>query len=157
MVRNSGFRAALVGGSIAGALDILFALTFAAANGTMPVRLLQTVASGALGDSAYAGGTAAALLGLCLHFALSYLWALSFVAVASRNALLLQIPVLTGALFGIAVFLAMNLAVLPLSAFPHPVTFRQPGVTFDLISHMFLFGVPIAIAAAAAIRRRDTT
>jgi uncharacterized membrane protein YagU involved in acid resistance len=155
MVRNSGFRAVLVGGSIAGALDILFALTFAAVNGTMPVLLLQTVASGVLGDPAYAGGTTVAFLGLCLHFALSYLWALSFVAVASRNTQLLKIPVLTGALFGIAVFFVMNLVVLPLSAFPHIVTFKQPAVTFDLISHMFLFGVPIAIAAAAAIRRKD--
>jgi hypothetical protein len=38
--------------------------------------------------------------------------------------------VLTGALFGIAVFFVMNLVVLPLSAFPHIVTFKQPAVTF---------------------------
>jgi hypothetical protein len=66
-------RAVLVGGSIAGALDILFALSFAAANGMAPERLLQTVASGLLGEDAYAGGAPTALLGLAAHFALSYL------------------------------------------------------------------------------------
>jgi hypothetical protein len=36
MTRTSGIRAVLVGGSIAGALDILFALTFAAVEGVGP-------------------------------------------------------------------------------------------------------------------------
>ena len=46
----------LIGGSIAGALDILFALTNAAVNGMVPRQLLQVVASGLLGQEAYAGG-----------------------------------------------------------------------------------------------------
>lgn len=150
---NPRLRAVLVGGSIAGALDILYALTYAAVNGTMPMRLLQVVASGLLGESAYQGGMPAAFLGLCLHFGLSYLWAMGFIAIAFRCARLVDRPVLAGALFGIGVFWVMNLVVLPLSAFPHPVTFRQPGATLDLLSHMFLFGVPIARAAATAIRK----
>ncbi len=155
MIENPRFRAVLVGGSIAGALDILYALTFAAVNGTMPMRLLQVVASGLLGETAYEGGMPVAFLGLCLHFGLSYLWAMCFVAVALRYARLVQRPALTGAVFGIGVFLVMNLVVLPLSAFPHPVTFRQPGATLDLLSHMFLFGVPIARAAASAMRNES--
>jgi hypothetical protein len=154
MIGNSRFRAVIVGGTIAGALDILFALTFAAVNGTAPMRLLQVVASGALGKSAYEGGIAAALLGLCLHFGLSYLWAAGFVAGAFRHAQLVRRPALAGALFGIGVYLAMNLIVLPLSAFPHAVTFKQPAATLDLLSHMILFGVPIAVAAASAVRTR---
>lgn len=153
MIQDPRFRAALVGGSIAGALDILYALTFAAVNGTMPMRLLQIVASGLLGESAYEGGMPVAVLGICLHFGLSYLWAMGFVAVAFRYGRLVHRPALTGALFGVGVFLVMNLVVLPLSAFPHPVTFKQPGATLDLLSHMFLFGVPIARAAATAMRK----
>ena len=45
---SSRLRAVLTGGTIAGTLDILFALTFAAANGVGPVQLLQNVASGLL-------------------------------------------------------------------------------------------------------------
>jgi hypothetical protein len=155
MIQDPRFRAVLVGGSIAGALDILYALTFAAVNGTMPMRLLQIVASGLLGESAYEGGVPAALLGLFLHFGLSYLWAICFVAAAFRHARLVHRPALAGPLFGIGVFLVMNLVVLPLSAFPHPVAFRQPGATLDLLSHMLLFGLPIARAAASAIRNES--
>jgi uncharacterized membrane protein YagU involved in acid resistance len=154
MNRPSRIRAVLVGGSIAGALDILFALTFAAVEGVGPARLLQTVASGLLGESAYDGGIPAAVLGFTTHFGLSYGWAAFFIAVASRIPRLVERPLLSGALFGVVVFFAMRLVLLPLSAFPHPVTFRPLAATLDLLSHMFLFGLPIALAAAKAINPR---
>ena len=145
-------RAVLVGGTIAGTLDILFALTFAAVNGVPPVRLLQTVASGLLGEAAYSGGVPAAALGLAGHFGMSYLWAALFVVIAVRLPKLTLRPVIAGAIFGVIVFFAMRLVVLPLSAFPHPVTFKPLSAGLDLLSHMFLFGVPIALAAA---RRKE--
>jgi uncharacterized membrane protein YagU involved in acid resistance len=61
-------------------------------------------------------------------------------------------PILAGAFFGILVFFTMRLVVLPLSAFPHPVSFKPVSAGLDLLSHMFLFGVPIALAAA---RRKE--
>ena len=145
-------RAVLTGGTVGGALDLLFALVFAAYNGVAPVRLLQTIASGALGDEAFTGGTATAILGLVCHFALSYLWALLFVAVTLRVPRLLHRPLVVGAAFGVLVFLCMRLVVLPLSAFPRPVSFEPLATTLDLLSHMFLFGVPIAAAASKAFR-----
>ena len=51
----------------------------------------------------------------------------------------------------------MRLVVLPLSAFPHPVSFKPLSAGLDLLSHMFLFGLPIALAAAKAIRPREAT
>ncbi len=152
MIGNSRLRAVLIGGTIGGTLDILFALTFAAVNGVGPVQLLQTVASGLLGEEAYAGGAPAAALGLAGHFIMSYLWAALFVAIAVRLPRLTVRPILTGAIFGVLVFFAMRLVVLPLSAFPHPVTFKPLSAGLDLLSHMFLFGVPIALAAA---RRKE--
>jgi uncharacterized membrane protein YagU involved in acid resistance len=149
-------RAVIVGGSIAGALDILFAITFAAANGVPAMRLLQTVASGLLGEDAYAGGWPVAALGLAAHFALSYLWAALFVAAAARRPRLAEKPALAGALFGILVFFTMRLVVLPLSAFPHPVSFKPLAAGLDLLSHMFLFGLPIALATAKAISDRGS-
>jgi|SRR5688572_16716752 len=153
VIQAAQIRAILVGGSIAGALDILFALIYAAVDDVGPVRLLQLVLSGLLGESAYETGVVGAFLGLCVHFGLSYLWAAGFVTAASRFTRLVRIPVLSGALFGVVVFFGMRLVVLPLSAFPYPVSFRQPAATLDLLSHMFLFGVPIAVAAATAQRR----
>ena len=148
-------RAVLIGGSIAATLDILFAITFAAYNGRTPVWLLQTVATGALGESAYAGGIPAAILGLAGHFGMSFAWATLFAAAASRLPQLVAKPAVAGAVFGVLVFFTMRLVVLPLSAFPYPVSFSQPGATLDLLSHMFFFGLPIALAAAKAIRPRS--
>jgi hypothetical protein len=145
-------RAILVGGSIAAALDILFAITWAAINGRTPVWLLQTVATGLLGESSYSGGMGTAVLGLAGHFAMSFGWAALFVAAASRLPALVARPWFAGPVFGILVFFTMRLVVLPLSAFPYPVSFSQPGATYDLLSHMFLFGLPIALAAAKAGR-----
>jgi len=148
MKQRSILWALLVGGTLAGVLDILFAISWAGYNGMAPVRLLQVVASGALGNSAFSGGTFTAMLGLALHLALSYLWAAVFIAAAWRVPALLIRPVVSGVVFGVIVFFAMRLVVLPLSAFPFPVTFKPLGASLDLLSHMFLFGVPIAVSAS---------
>jgi len=151
MTAPSRLRAVLIGGSIGGALDIGFAITWAAINGRSPEWLLQTVATGLLGKAAYEGGLAAAILGLAAHFALSCGWAGLFVMAASRARVLAAKPWFAGPVFGILVFFAMRLVILPLSAFPYPVSFSQPGATYDLLSHMFLFGLPIALAAARSV------
>jgi uncharacterized membrane protein YagU involved in acid resistance len=147
---RSGSWAVLVGGSIAGALDILFALSFAASRGVPPTRLLQTVASGLLGDAAFSGGEFTAALGLVAHFGMSYLWATVFLLAARSLPSLVRQPVLSGILLGVVVFLVMRLIVLPLSAFPYPVTFKPLATALDLLSHTFLFGVPIALATRRA-------
>jgi len=149
-MRRAGVWAVLVGGSIGGALDIMFAISFAGYNGVAPTRLLQTVASGMLGNAAFSGGISSAALGLLLHFGLSYLWAGMFVVAAQRLPMLIRQPLPSGVLFGVAVFLTMRLIVLPLSAFPYPVTFKPLGTVLDLLSHTFLFGVPIAFVARRA-------
>jgi uncharacterized membrane protein YagU involved in acid resistance len=153
MNRRSGTRAVVVGGSIGGALDLAFALTFAAVNGVGPAQLLQTVASGLLGPAAYEGGLPAAALGFAAHFALSLGWAAIFVAAAAWAPWIAVRPLLAGILFGAVVFFAMRLVVLPLSAFPHPVSFEPLAASLDLLSHMFLFGLPIALAASKAMRQ----
>ncbi len=155
MKQQSILWAFLVGGTIAGALDILFAISFAAYNGMPATRLLQIVASGALGNAAFSGGVATAATGLACHFALSYLWTAIFLLAAWRMPALLRRPVVTGIAFGILVFLSMRLVVLPLSAFPFPVRFKPLNTVLDLMSHMFFFGVPIALSAGKTVLRRQ--
>ncbi len=149
-------RATLIGGSIAGALDILFAISFAIFDGRTATWLLQTVATGVLGEAAYEGGAPAAILGLAAHFVLSIGWAALFVTIAARRPRVLDRPIVTGLIFGVVVFLGMRLVVLPLSAFPFPVRLLSLSAGLDLLSHLFLFGVPIALAAARALLPRKT-
>ena len=142
-----------MGGLVAGALDIAFAVSFAAYNGTAPVQLLQIVASGAFGKAALGGGVPMAAFGLAAHFGLSVAWAGVYLLLArSMPQFVVRHAVVAGVAFGILVFLAMRLVVLPLSAFPFPVRFRPLATFLDLLSHMFLFGVPIALAIRKAIR-----
>lgn len=154
MRQMSGPRAVLIGGCLAGALDLAFALSFAYLNGTPPQSLLQTIASGLLGEASYSGGALSAALGFALHFLISLLFASAYVLASRRIAMLTRNVVASGAVFGVAVFLVMRLMVLPLSAFPHPISIKSFGAALDLVSHMLLFGLPIALAARRAAPNR---
>lgn len=145
--------AILVGGSIAGALDIAYAISFSVLRGGSATGLLQTVASGLLGASSYDGGTATAALGLALHFLLALLFAAAFFLSARRVPVLVRRAVPFGVLYGLVVFAIMKFIVLPLSAFPHPIRFSLLATGTDLLSHMFFVGLPIALATRAALSR----
>jgi hypothetical protein len=139
---------------IAGILDITYAIVFSYfRSGTPPGRLLQSVAAGALGrDAAFAGGGATAALGLGFHFLIAFIITAIFFAAASRFSSLTRRPVITGALYGIVVYLVMNLVVIPLSRIgvrPHPA---MVVLVTGVLVHMFLIGTPIALGARRAFR-----
>ena len=149
MQRWSAPRAVLVGGALAGAGDITFAILFAMSGGMTAEKLLQIVASGALGKAAFDGGTTTAAIGLLCHFALSFVWATLFVLAARKLPAVAKLsakPLLTAVGYGLLVFLVMRLVVLPLSAFPFPVKFKSFSWGMDLLSHIFLFALPIVWA-----------
>lgn len=151
---RSALKAVCIGGFVGGALDLAFAIGFAATNGLAPSRLLQVIASGLFGSASFDMGAISAAVGFGAHFALSLAWAAVFVALAARHGALALRPWLGGPIFGAIVFLGMRMVVLPLSAFPRPVNFDMPGALYDLLSHMFLFGLPIALAARSCLPGR---
>lgn len=144
-------RAILTGGALGALLDILFAIAFAGYNGMAPERLLQVVASGALGQAAFTGGTPAAAFGLACHFLLSFLWMALFFFAARRMPALAGKTLPAAVAYGLLVFFAMRLVVLPLSAFPRPVTFNAFSWGMDILSHIFLFALPIVWASRKAL------
>ncbi len=154
MRRPSIIGAILVGGLIGGALDLLFAVSFAGYNGAAPTKVFQTIASGILGNAAFSGGNWVSALGLACHFGLSVLWATIFAVAAWQLPALTRRPLLVGIGFGLVVFICMRLVVLPLSAYPRPVTFKPLATALDLLSHMLLFATPIAVVVGRAIRAR---
>jgi len=138
---------------IVGVLDISYAILFSYfRSGTPPARVLQSVASGALGRDAFSGGGATAALGLGFHFLIAFIITAIFFVVAARVPALTRRPVIIGALYGIAVYLVMNFAVIPLSKIgPRPLPAAFVIITGVLV-HMFLVGVPIASGARRAFR-----
>jgi hypothetical protein len=154
MKRLSTLQAIVLGGALGGLGDILFAIGTAIARGDTAVHLLQIVASGALGLAAFDGGRGTAVLGLALHFALSFGWAALFLLAARARPALLRRPGWSALLYGLLVLLAMRLVVLPLSAFPYPSGLKPGwGTFFDALSHVFLFALPIVLAARRVTKR----
>ncbi|HEY3663091.1 MAG TPA: hypothetical protein VGL24_08055 [Chthoniobacterales bacterium] len=146
MRRLSALSAILIGGMIAGALDITYAVGFSALRGVAPMRVLQSVASGWLGAPAFRGGASTAALGLALHFCIALLWAVIFYQASKALPFLTRYPVIAGLLFGILIYAVMNLVVLPLSSFPRKVSFPLLVLATGILVHMFGIGLPISLA-----------
>ena len=114
--RSRAVRAILIAGLTAGALDIAAACGFYALRGVSPVRILQSIASGLQGPDAFTGGARTALLGAVLHFFIASVAAGAYYATSQRLLFLVRRPWVSGAAYGVAVYLFMNQVVLPLSA-----------------------------------------
>jgi len=144
---------ALRAGLLAGALDIVAACTINTLRGSTPMKVLQSVASGLLGSRAMEGGWPTAALSLVLHFAMMLLIAWIYCAFARRLPWAREQPVLAGALFGIAVYAVMNAVVVPLSAFPHRLSYPPSTLAIGIAVHIICIGVPMAWVAARWSKR----
>jgi uncharacterized membrane protein YagU involved in acid resistance len=139
------FQPIFWGGLIAGTLDICAACLTAWLRARVgPIGLLQYVASGALGPSAFQGGVQTALIGLALHFLIATIWTIVFYLASRKWLFLIERPIQFGLLYGIAVYLFMTFVVVPLSRVtPRPATIT--GRTIGILTIMFCVGLPIAL------------
>ena len=144
----SAARAILWGGLIAGVIDITYACVFSYARRAVPPgRILQSVASGALGQAAFDGGTPAAALGLFLHFLIALVWAALYYAASRRLRVLARAPYVCGVVYGLLIFALMNYAVIPLSAAPFGAPPPEsPAFGTGILIHALGIGLPIALA-----------
>jgi len=144
---------AAIGGGAGGLLDAIYAtVLWGFILGDNPAAVWQSVAAGLLGKASYDGGPATAFLGLALHLCVAFVMALVYVRAARHLPVLLQRPVLLGALYGLLLYAVMNFVVVPLSA----IGFHAPslkGAIRALIPHVLFVGPAIALAAA----RRGST
>lgn len=149
LLDRRALNAALLGGLLAATLDLLYACSVYAILGVSPLTILQSIASGWLGDAAYQGGMATGVLGLLSHFSIVCVTAILYGVICSRFAVMNLHPVSCGAAFGTGIFVAMNYVVVPLSASSvnPPRGWLCVG---GLLVHMFLIGVPIALFARTA-------
>jgi hypothetical protein len=129
----------LIGGFIAGTFDQIMAFI------SFGWSVDRAIASGLLGSRAFQGGTGTWILGLALHYLIAF-GAATIYVLASRKLLFLQTNFFVcGLFFGIAIYLVMNLVVLPLSAVTFKVgPFSVAAMRQGLLVHMFLIGLPIS-------------
>lgn len=146
------FHAVMLGGLVVGILDIVYAMAFWAPQGVAPMRILQSIASGLLGQAARDGGWATALLGAVLHFAIATSMAAAYSLASMRIPALIRRPIVYGMLYGLFLYLLMNLVVVPLSAAGGPSFEPLLWVVCSIAVHMVLVGVPCALFARLARR-----
>jgi hypothetical protein len=130
------------GGLIAGTLDITSAFVV---SGFQVMMVLQSIASGLLGADSFKGGMATAVLGLFLHFFIATTATAVYYFASRKLRVLVEQAYVWGALYGIAVWLFMNLLVLPLSAIPYKISFPLVRVVIGLLIHIVMIGLPIAL------------
>src|SRR6266487_876231 len=118
--RNSLLRLSVIAGLIIGFADeIIYHWFVTNVLGGLPlISVYQYIASGALGNAAFAGGIATALLGVLFHYLISIVIAGVFILSANRIPLLRRYLIPGSLLYGFGVFVVMNMIVLPLSAAP---------------------------------------
>ena len=145
MVRNSNAMLAwLWAGFSCGVLDITAALSVYGFFGLKPLRLLQGVASGLLGQSAFNGGVSTALLGLLCHFFIAFGAAGVYVLASRGIGFLIEHAVVSGVLYGVIVYFFMQNIVLPLSAAAKR-QFSLKMMVVGIVIHIFCVGLPIAL------------
>lgn len=149
----------LLSGAVVGVLDGLFAVSLCMVrnDACQATRVFQGIAGGLLGRESFNGGLATAALGVALHFLIATSWSGVFFLAASRlewlGRQLETAPrtVAAGMLYGVFVWLMMDLVIVPLSrARATPV--MSTVFVILLVGHMFVVGLPIAWLARAGVR-----
>jgi len=131
-------------GLVSGSLDITAAFVVYGFFGARPIPILQGIAAGLLGATAFQSGMATAALGLACHYFIAFSAATVYYMASRWLHLVLEHAVLWGILYGVAVYFFMNRIIVPLSAarkYPFSWEMMLIGVTI----HIFCVGLPIAL------------
>ena len=144
--RPRAFDAIIYGGLAVGLLDGMAAVITTLLYGRSPSRMFQYIAKGLIGDSSLNGGWATVLLGMSLHVLIAFIWATIYYGASVRLPTLIRRPAIWGPIYGVVVYFAMQIIVLPLSAIRKP-PFSFAAPLQGIIVHIVCVGLPIAFFA----------
>ena len=150
----------LIAGALVAVLDGAFAVAIYVyiLHACSTAQLMQSIASALLGGAAFRGGRPTVALGVALHVAVAYGWTLVYAAVRAASGRLRELTMTSGgglaagATFGVFVWLAMDLLILPLTR-ARPTPIGSPLFLIMLIWHAAGVGIPIALTVRAPTRR----
>jgi hypothetical protein len=138
--RSKLLRSILVGGAVAGFLDLTSAFF------TFGLGVPRAIAAGLLGRQVIHGGTFPWILGIVLHFFIAFSAAAIYCLASRRLPFLRDHWLVCGMFYGIAVFLVMNLVVLPLCALHAAGPYQLQGLFQGVVVHMLIIGLPISFS-----------
>jgi uncharacterized membrane protein YagU involved in acid resistance len=140
----------LTAGIIAGTLDSAAAsVVFYFKFGLSPAQVMQYIASALYGAEAFSGGAVMVIIGTLLHFMISFIIAGGYFYLSPIIKLLRKRPVISGLLLGVAIWLFMNLIIIPFSKI-QPAPFQLSVVIISVAWHMVLVGLPISLITKKA-------
>src|SRR4029077_7011210 len=109
--------------------------------------VFRYIASGLIGvKAARARGLASVVLGVAIHYTIALVWTVVFYAASRKLAIPSRRPVLSGLIYGGAIYLFMNFIILPLSGVPHPRSAITLASRVNGVLALLLFiGLPISL------------
>ncbi|MDQ2718681.1 MAG: hypothetical protein M3Z26_02790 [Bacteroidota bacterium] len=129
---------------IAGSLDILaaFIQVYVTSN-VMPSKVLQYVASGVFGQSAFEGGFGIQVLGLFFHFVIVFFCTIVYFFLYSKFAFLRINWIANSVLIAFVAWAVTNLIIIPLSKIPNRTfTFSKMLIAVTIL--IVCIGLPIS-------------
>jgi hypothetical protein len=142
-------------GLLAGTLDILSACLQAyIARGIAPEIVLRFIASAAFGKPAFTGGWEMPLIGLLFHYIIAYSFTILFFLVYPSIRLMSKSIVLTAIVYGIFIFVVMNLVVLPLTKVTRaPIQFDKAAIATVIL--IVAIGLPLSFFGRKFYQQRN--
>ena len=135
----------------AGSIDLVYASSFAREGVTM-AGVMKAIASGLLGADAFKGGASVAVLGALCHYGILWVAGAVFVLAGRFWPIVFQRPLISGAAFGFGIFVVMKIIV-QFSRAPFGVSSDIEQIVRNLLVHVFLVGVPMAIIIVLGLTR----
>jgi len=145
--------AIVLGGLVAGTLDILSAFASYVSQGATVEGILKYIASGLLGPAAMQGGIGVAWLGLAIHFALTTAMAAAYLFTALKIKVLTAHPWITGSVYGVITWAVMVCIAVPLSGVTGWKLPQEWSIVSGLLAHVFYVGIPIAHITQLGFRK----
>jgi len=135
---------------VAGTLDILGAITVYVwiMKRLTAIQLLQGIAKGAFGKSAFEGGTKMALAGLGFHFIIAFSFTIFYFFIFPLIPFLKKQRVISGLLYGVFVWCIMNLVVLPLLQIAN-IPVKWDSIVRGAAILMLCIGLPVSLIVSS--------
>lgn len=135
-------------GLIVGTLDILsaFAYYFINTGEKNIFNVLKFVASGLFGKEAFSAGNRMIITGLVLHYIIAFAVTIFFFLLFPKIKAFSKNKILTGVIYGIFIWMVMNLVVVPLSNIGNR-PFTIINALINVIILIVCIGIPLSFMA----------
>lgn len=147
----------VITGLVVGTLDGLAAVgMYYVQTGNNPLNVFRFIASGIFGRPAFSGGVTMALLGLLFHYVIAAGWTILFFWLAARFFYLTKNWIVSGVMYGIFIWLMMNLVIVPLSLVPMKDGPKEwAGIIKGVLILIVCVGLPVAYSAKRYLRNSN--